>query len=574
MDALAFGCVLSEKVIARELVDGRRVLKAIKPKPWWSWKFKVNKFGEILWIEPTANNGADSARIPRRDVAIFTWAGKRGDPRGTSLLRPAYQPWNSKRQARTDHGKFVRRMASPMPVAKAPLATLPVPPDANGAEQSIFQFLDTLLRNFDNSTYAVLPATTEVDYLEPRTEGGTFLNSFAYDDRQIATAILGSSRAIMEAEFGSRADSESSQDIAGQFSRFLGAKLSRALQWEVFYDLVVENWGEEIADEFTPTIPIGAVEHQDKSALIGAWSAAGWTLHPKHLAAIDAELELDPRTEEDIRAEEERAAERARAAGLPKPGESADEEDKPTAQFAYDAPPPGPWHDADLKAGRAIVSATFPSAAALKRWEKGETPLEDRLAVVGWIVDDAKVHLRGLVEQLLINLPAPRTAERAEFAGGWETVMRWRDDVARFLRRVYLSGVLTLLGPRELTDVEWEALRIANEEQLDYLDGFAEDIITGRQPRDGTMGSRAGSYGDSVWVVSQAVQRAHEIAAGRTQERSRLGPSEKTCGGPNDKSSAPSCLSEQAKGWQPIGTLSLPGRRKCKGACKCHMEYR
>jgi len=34
------------------------------------------------------------------------------------------------------------------------------------------------------------------------------------------------------------------------------------------------------------------------------------------------------------------------------------------------------------------------------------------------------------------------------------------------------------------------------------------------------------------------------------------------------------CLEETSKGWQPIGTISMPGDRQCTVRCKCTMRYR
>jgi hypothetical protein len=176
---------------------------------------------------------------------------------------------------------------------------------------------------------------------------------------------------------------------------------------------------------------------------------------------------------------------------------------------------------------------------------------------------------------LLRELAMVDPAAPVEFASPWETVARWRDSVASTLRRFYVAGALSLLGPQEFSAAEWDTLRGQHTEQLDYLDGFAGDVLSGRQARDGTLVSRSGMYGDSTWVVSMAVERTRMKGAGMTVEHSWLGASKDSCGrSAGDEPGVPSCRQEQAKGWQPIGTLTLPGKRKCRGACKCHMEYR
>lgn len=274
------------------------------------------------------------------------------------------------------------------------------------------------------------------------------------------------------------------------------------------------------------------------------------------------------------------------------------------AEFAaedYGTALTGPWHDADIRAARGIVGNVFPTGAMLQRWEKGtETPENCRVAL-SMIVTDAKAKLEADGLELARKLREARgKGKPAEFAEGddpepdeatvesppepedegvdwallWLLVSAWFETTAVYLRRVHLAGTYTLIGPVDLTADEWQALRTSNQEQLDYLGGFAAALAAGTIPSDSVIAKRAGSYGDAVWHVAQSVQRTHMVGQGMTQERSRLGKSKDSCG-PGDKPpGVPSCRQEQAKGWQPIGTLSLPGRRKCKGGCECHLEFR
>ena len=79
---------------------------------------------------------------------------------------------------------------------------------------------------------------------------------------------------------------------------------------------------------------------------------------------------------------------------------------------------------------------------------------------------------------------------------------------------------------------------------------------------------RCGLYAESGHTTFERARFSMAKAAGATQARNVLGANERHCSGPG------SCLAETARGWQPLGALSLPGERLCLVNCWCTMEYR
>jgi hypothetical protein len=387
----------------------------------------------------------------------------------------------------------------------------------------------------------------------------------------------------MEAEHSSKADSETAQDEAGGEGAFIAGKLGRMVQWDILYPIHVENWGEEDADEFCPLYEVGGVEKQDEATIAGAYGPLGYTLMPKHMAEIDAKIGLEPRTEEEQAEAEAKEAEKAEqafeqqkelgAAKLAGKGEKPPGKGKPPgkpkpkpATFAFEDydRPGGPWHDADIIAARALLSARMPSKAAYDRWLKGTETADNRRVLLDYLADDARAQLTAEGRQLLRELAT--FGDTAAFASPFEAVSRWRDGMARTLRQFYLAGALALAGPDALDETGRRALQEQNEIQVGYLDGFAGDVLSHKQAMDGTLGARAGMYGQSVRVVAQAVEREKMIAAGMTLEkRVHVGDPSDIC---------PECKAEQAKKWQPIGTLKPIGACLCRTGCHCHFEYK
>jgi hypothetical protein len=101
---------------------------------------------------------------------------------------------------------------------------------------------------------------------------------------------------------------------------------------------------------------------------------------------------------------------------------------------------------------------------------------------------------------------------------------------------------------------------------LEYLDGFATRLADPANPLTAQVGQNAGLYGQSVKVVASAMERQRAIGAGLTMEkRVHVGDPEDMC---------KECKAEQAKKWQPIGTLKPIGSCLCKTGCHCHFEFK
>jgi hypothetical protein len=100
-------------------------------------------------------------------------------------------------------------------------------------------------------------------------------------------------------------------------------------------------------------------------------------------------------------------------------------------------------------------------------------------------------------------------------------------------------------------------------DQYAYLRDFANGIADGSVPLDGRLIARAGMYGQAARTTFNAVIARDQPARGYVAERNVLGSAEHCA----------ACESESARGWVPIGSLSIPGTRTCLGRCHCRIAY-
>lgn len=329
LKAIALGSRVAEEVYDETQLQqkGRLVLKALKPKPRHSVAFVTDAFLNIqgiLGTIPGQGRGLGMGTfaigqspppnlLPRSKFAVLSFRPENHDPRGTTVLRPAYGPWWSKQQAWQEYLKYLSQFASPSLIgttaenAEKGGGTKITMPDGTKKTPSEV-LLDTLLA-FQNGTALAVPYGTVVKALEVNGNGLPFLNAIKLCDQQITIAVLHQTRATMEAENGSRADSETAQDILGTIVRQARRSVALMLRRDVLRPMVAVNYGDTAAAKLTPTVSLGVVEQQDMAALYTAvanLARAGY-LHPSQYSELDERLNLPPRDMAQVQAEREQA---------------------------------------------------------------------------------------------------------------------------------------------------------------------------------------------------------------------------------------------------------------------------
>lgn len=174
--------------------------------------------------------------------------------------------------------------------------------------------------------------------------------------------------------------------------------------------------------------------------------------------------------------------------------------------------------------------------------------------------------VRDAVDMSLEAGQARVAALTERFRAGEVSLSAWQRGMADTIRTMHLSSGAAAVGG-------WPHLRahhvVVVEQrvavEMAYLQNFALDVESGKQPADRRMAARAQLYAEAARGTHEDLRRRGEQAAGMDEERRVLSVGE-TCA---------DCRALARKGWQPIGTLPLPGEQtRCKRRCRCRMEYR
>lgn len=322
LSCLHLGSKVAELIFELQpgVTESRPLLQvvAIKPKPRHATAFVVDAYTNVygLLIRAPGQSApflgtADfdpqhppQNFLPREKFAISSFRPVDADPRGTSLLRPAYDPWWRKRQLYLEHLRYASQFAGPSligytaPEAQTQAATddlgnlldgvLPITPE---------QAMQSALEQFRNGTAASFPYGSSVQVLESKGDGAAFLRAIAECNISITKALLTQSLATEEGEHQTRAASTVHQDVLGTLVRQGKRSLLRTIIKDVLKPWVLRNWGEK-AVHLTPIASLGESEQQDVAPMITALAAAGYQIGPSQMAEIDSSLGLPIRDTE------------------------------------------------------------------------------------------------------------------------------------------------------------------------------------------------------------------------------------------------------------------------------------
>jgi Protein of unknown function (DUF935) len=338
MDACALGNRLAEQVyeIRPRSTDGQAgmQLASLKVKPVSSYVYIVDQFTNLIGIlarepgmaGPNLGSWTIDPKNPPPNLmatqkfAITTFRPRNNDPRGVSILRPAYDAWWRKRQALVEFVKFLAQFAGPSIWATTPQgAQMAAPLDYLGntvpytvpnafdpmnnpqpqprANLTPEQDLLAKLQQFRNSTVGAFPFGTELHPLEMQGEGRAFLAAIAQANMDLTKSILTQSLATEEGEHQARAAAQVHQDVLDTLVRQGKRAIVRMISKQIVKPWVAYNWGDEIAEKLTPRVSLGTTEQQDLAPMMNAIAAlttSGY-LDPSQYAEIDDTLGLPVR---------------------------------------------------------------------------------------------------------------------------------------------------------------------------------------------------------------------------------------------------------------------------------------
>lgn len=175
----------------------------------------------------------------------------------------------------------------------------------------------------------------------------------------------------------------------------------------------------------------------------------------------------------------------------------------------------------------------------------------------------AKV-VRDTVDALILKSSESIRVLSQKLVQGWISLANWELQIASELKFLHIANQVAALGGLHNYNVDAENRAfVILENQFSYLHRFATQIANGDQKLSGVL-SRIDLYVHAARATYEAERNIVMQEAGYTYESSIL----------HSGDSCQGCLGENAKGFQPIGTLIPIGERDCLTRCHCTLDYR
>lgn len=278
LTGMCFGNKVAEVVYAVE--DGALNLKRLKVKPNRSVAYVVDEYLNVIGLlgDIQGTGIVQGYAIEPKDIlplekfVVYRFRPHDADPRGSSILRAAYDPWWRKQTLMPDLIKWLAQFAGPSVIGFLQEgATLEKPvtmEDGSVATTPAEAMLASLLA-WRSGSAAAFPFGAKVDILKAEGDGKGFFNALGQCNLEITKAILTQQLATEEGEFMARAAAEVHENVLDTLIRQGKRSVARMIGVQILRRWVNYNYGAK-AIPLTPRATLGTIEHQDKAPLYNA----------------------------------------------------------------------------------------------------------------------------------------------------------------------------------------------------------------------------------------------------------------------------------------------------------------
>lgn len=304
--ALAFGTAIGELIY--ETTEDAWLISDVRITDISQWSLIVDGFNQVHGIAPVnlfnrwppgaimpVSEGQELQNvIPRSKALLLAWQPQKGDPRGNSLLRPAYAAWWAKQQILNEMVTWFARFAQPSiwgTTSEGAQDICTTNPDGSQTVERPTDQLLAALMQFRNASAIALPYGSQVNTISVGESGGIFLAALDWADNSIRRAILKQHLATGEGQHQARAAAEVHQDILGLMILTVRNWIADQVRRDIFRPIVLANFGDD-AERFIPHLDLGDGDGFPISAMEAAQLAAvGWFTDDQ-MAIMDKRLGL------------------------------------------------------------------------------------------------------------------------------------------------------------------------------------------------------------------------------------------------------------------------------------------
>jgi hypothetical protein len=215
----------------------------------------IMPMGNLIPLSPT--NLATNLRgaVPLHKLCIWSWDKVGNDPRGQSILIPAYIPWWSKQRAIEEWSCWLGRYSQPsLWGTPGPDAVAQCAPGTNQLIPPTELLLNEL-RKFKAGSAFALPFGSQLNLLQVAGGAEPFLASIDHFDIAINRAITGQHLATGEGQSQSRSAADVHAIVLKQYINSIRHFIARQINRDIIRPIIKANFGN--VGELMPVVNLG-----------------------------------------------------------------------------------------------------------------------------------------------------------------------------------------------------------------------------------------------------------------------------------------------------------------------------
>lgn len=293
LDALAFGNRVAEKIFEskydREFDQNLLYFKRLSVKPRRTTTFVVDKFFNLVGLKARIQETDEEGKvvykervIPKEKFAILSYNSKNGDPRGTSMLRCAYHPWQLKMQLWPEYLRWLIYSAVPPIVGYTSNETdsRKVLRDANGdlltdaagnpVYESDVTALLTALKQVRNASAIALPHGAKVEAINAGVSGDPFKGFRDVLNEEIEMGLILQTLATSDSSHNTRAASQTHLSILDELVWKIKGTV-RDMVTGMVKHLMAINFAD-FDESLLPVVSLGDTARREFAADVGSIS--------------------------------------------------------------------------------------------------------------------------------------------------------------------------------------------------------------------------------------------------------------------------------------------------------------
>lgn len=291
LEAWGNGHKLQEQVravVATDAGEGIRTV-AIKGKPHTAYRFAVTRnmdllgavpgAGGSLWITSADEFAQASAFVPADALFVLSMRGNDGNPQGKAAKRVCYDAWNRKQRLKPESLRHAALFGSgrisiegPAPTAQTPMTAPKV--NFQGTSYDLVDWLALQAAQLANGSYLILPDGWQLKVHAAQGSGEVFERGFDRCDLEMVMGYLTVTRATLEAQHGSKADSDTAAGLLTELVNYIRAALCEAVRNQIFVPDLALRKGLAFAKRYAPKLLMARAEMADVPALLSALAQA------------------------------------------------------------------------------------------------------------------------------------------------------------------------------------------------------------------------------------------------------------------------------------------------------------